>query len=165
MKPRRPISEEEKNLWDEVTQGIKPIHKDRVIAPPSHNRPSRQKIIQRRLQELYQSVGETKGGLPHGESKLIRSRKLVVDGRIDLHGLTQEQAHENLRRFLIHAQLEGKEWVLVITGKGSVHQASILRQEVPRWLDQWSFVTAYMVAKPNDGGTGAFYVRVRRQKT
>jgi DNA-nicking Smr family endonuclease len=50
--------------------------------------------------------------------KLARGR-LPIDGRIDLHGLTQSEAHNLLFGFLARAHERGLRHVLVITGKGS----------------------------------------------
>ncbi len=164
MRKRRPISEQEKKLWDEYMQGVKPLISEQVPLDYPKRPLSRQLIVQRRLSELYQSVREPMGNALVRDSKLMRSRKVVVEARLDLHDMTKSQAQEQLKKFLIHAQLHGKEWVLVITGKGSVTHKSVLREEVPIWLDQWSLVTAYMVSKPQDGGSGALYVRLRKLK-
>jgi DNA-nicking Smr family endonuclease len=50
--------------------------------------------------------------------KLARGR-LPIDGRIDLHGLTQSEAHNLLFGFLARAHERGLRHVLVITGKGA----------------------------------------------
>ena len=41
-----------------------------------------------------------------------------IDARVDLHGLTQAQAHDLLVRFVRTASRQGARVVLVITGKG-----------------------------------------------
>lgn len=166
MSKRRPITENEKSLWNQATQGIKPMDRDRITVEGQKRPLTRQIIVQRRLSELYQSIGDvpSSAGMSVNDSKLMRSRKIVVEARVDLHGMTKAQAQQHLKKFLLNAQLHGKEWVLVITGKGSSDHKSVLRQEVPHWLDQWSLVTCYMVAKPQDGGSGALYARVRKLK-
>lgn len=162
---RRDISKEEESLWRESTQGVKKLEKDRVAVTPSSRPIPRHQIQQRQMSELYQSIAAQNQDYLSVTSKQSRSRKVAIEGRIDLHGLTQQQAQEKLQKFFIQAQLAHKEWVLVITGKGSITNKSVLRQVVPQWLDQWPIVTAYMVAKPIDGGNGALYVRVRRQSS
>src|SRR5207249_10926062 len=68
--------------------------------------------------------------------RLARGRA-GIDARIDLHGLTQAEAHGALVRFLRTRRAEGARIVLVITGKGlrgSDDQRGVLRRQVPLWL-------------------------------
>ena len=97
--------------------------------------------------------------------KLAKGR-LALSGRIDLHGLTQGEAHGLLHSFLYRAHAGGMRHVLVITGKGSsLGSDGILRQAVPHWFATPSFrplVSAYEFAHRTHGGDGAIYVRLRR---
>jgi DNA-nicking Smr family endonuclease len=97
--------------------------------------------------------------------KLAKGR-LALSGRIDLHGLTQGEAHGLLHSFLYRAHASGLRHVLVITGKGSsLGSDGILRQAVPHWFATPSFrplVSAYEFAHRSHGGDGAIYVRLRR---
>jgi DNA-nicking Smr family endonuclease len=92
--------------------------------------------------------------------------KLPIGGRIDLHGLTQGEAHGLLHSFLHRAHAAGLRHVLVITGKGaSFGSDGILRQAVPHWFATPAFrtlVSAYDFAHQAHGGAGAIYVRLRR---
>ncbi|NNE82945.1 MAG: hypothetical protein HKN28_03145, partial [Alphaproteobacteria bacterium] len=58
--------------------------------------------------------------------------------------------------------------VLVITGKGSVREGGgILRRRLPDWLNQSicrPHVLAFATARPEHGGSGAFYVLLRRRR-
>ena len=97
--------------------------------------------------------------------KLAKGR-LALSGRIDLHGLTQGEAHGLLHAFLCRAHAQGMRHVLVITGKGSsIGSDGILRNAVPHWFSTPSFrplVSAYEFAHRAHGGDGAIYVRLRR---
>ena len=97
--------------------------------------------------------------------KLAKGR-LALSGRIDLHGLTQGEAHGLLHGFLYRAHANGLRHVLIITGKGSsLGSDGILRQAVPHWFATPSFrplVSAYEFAHRSHGGDGAIYVRLRR---
>lgn len=105
----------------------------------------------------------------------LRRGKMPIDGRIDLHGMTLMQAHPALIGFLRTAHSDGKRLVLVITGKGRAERGNghfqarrgALRHEVPQWLRQPPL--AHMVlqiqpAQQKDGGAGAYYVYLRRQR-
>lgn len=98
---------------------------------------------------------------------LSRGRK-EIDGRLDLHGMTQTRAHRALLSFLHRAQDNGMTFVLVITGKGKAgvdSERGVLRRQVPHWLGLPEFrglVVGFEEAHIGHGGEGALYVRVRR---
>jgi DNA-nicking Smr family endonuclease len=105
---------------------------------------------------------------------LARGRA-VVDGVLDLHGMSQAEAHHALRGFLVQAQMQGFRLVIVITGKGGrappddadwFHETGVLRRLVPHWLrepDLRSTVLGFEEAGHGHGGAGALYVRLRRR--
>ena len=104
--------------------------------------------------------------------KVVRGVK-AIDARIDLHGLTQHQAHDRLRGFLYQAQARQHKLVLVITGKGGgsarayMDERGVLRRMVPQWLsmpDLRTVVIGYEEAHASHGGAGALYVRIRRKR-
>lgn len=100
--------------------------------------------------------------------KLVRG-KLPLEGRLDLHGLTQDQAHGRLTRFIATSAEAGKRCVLVITGKGlkPTGETGVLRQAVPRWLNSAELrplVLAIRYAQAKDGGEGALYVLLKRRR-
>ncbi|MBY6264674.1 DNA mismatch repair protein MutS [Azospirillum sp. 412522] len=97
----------------------------------------------------------------------FRRGELEIDGRIDLHGMTQAQAHTALASFVHRAWNEGRRCVLVITGKGSFGSLGVLRQATPRWLGDPALrpmVLAIQPAQPKDGGDGALYVLIKRRR-
>jgi DNA-nicking Smr family endonuclease len=93
--------------------------------------------------------------------------KLAIEGRVDLHGMTQSEAHGLLLSFLQRAHASGVRYVLVITGKGfSSGGDGILRRQVPAWLSTPPFralVSSHDVSARHHGGEGALYVRLRRK--
>lgn len=99
--------------------------------------------------------------------------KQQIDARLDLHGLTQHEAHGALLRFLKSASVRDARLVLVITGKGKradsdgERERGVLRRQVPQWLGLPEFrqyVVGFEDAHIAHGGEGALYVRVRRVK-
>lgn len=98
-------------------------------------------------------------------AKKIAKGRLPIEDRIDLHGLTQNEAYARLLRFIESRQRNGVRTVLVITGKGSRGEG-VLRQAVPRWLAENDFrkmVIGHHESHQNHGGTGAIYVRLRKR--
>ncbi|MGB3417580.1 MAG: Smr/MutS family protein [Mesorhizobium sp.] len=100
--------------------------------------------------------------------KLSRGR-LPIEGRVDLHGLTQQEAYSLLFSFLYRAHAGGVRYVLVITGKGSSSGGDgVLRRSVPAWLSTPAFrhlVSSHDHASRRHGGSGALYVRLRRTRS
>ena len=106
--------------------------------------------------------------------KLVKG-KMEIEGTIDLHGLTADQAKIKLITFINHSYSLGKRLIIVITGKGK-HKGfdefqrpinGVLRQNLPEWLSGPQVsnkVLQVTQAQPKHGGAGAFYVYLRRQR-
>jgi DNA-nicking Smr family endonuclease len=103
--------------------------------------------------------------------KRVARGNAPIEARIDLHGLTQSEAHRALLGFLRRAQADGARIVLVVTGKGGVgahddgSERGVLRRQVPHWLRLSEFrtlVVGFESAGAGHGGAGALYVRLRR---
>ncbi len=94
----------------------------------------------------------------------LRRGRYAVKAEIDLHGMTSDQAHQELRQFLAEALRDRLQCVRVIHGKGlrSGQRGPVLKLNVNRWLRQWDDVLAFVSAPARDGGTGALYVLLRR---
>ncbi|MDX9689655.1 MAG: hypothetical protein EOM37_06250 [Proteobacteria bacterium] len=91
---------------------------------------------------------------------------VVIEARTDLHGHTEQEAHEKLVSFLQQAYQRGRRVVLVITGKGT-NNGSVLRQNIPRWCDVSplsQIVLAIRSAAAHHGGEGAYYIVLRKQE-
>jgi DNA-nicking Smr family endonuclease len=99
--------------------------------------------------------------------KLSKGR-LPLEGRVDLHGMTQDEAYALLLSFLRRAHDGGIRYVLIITGKGSSSRSEgVLRRAVPHWLSTAPFralISGHDNAARRHGGGGALYVRLRRRQ-
>jgi len=105
-------------------------------------------------------------GIDRANAERLKRGKHPVEARLDLHGMTQDEAHRALASFIRGARASGKRCVLVITGRGSAG-GGVLRAAVPRWLDEPEFrphLLAIATAQPRDGGAGALYVMLRRTR-
>jgi len=98
----------------------------------------------------------------------LKKGRLTIEGRVGLHGMTQDEAYSLLLTLLHRAHAGGIRYVLVITGKGSSSGGDgILRRSVPHWLSTPAFrhlVSSHDHAARNHGGSGALYVRLRRTR-
>jgi DNA-nicking Smr family endonuclease len=106
-------------------------------------------------------------GLDRRSAERLRRGTLRVDARLDLHGMTQDEAHQALAVFLARGEAAGWRCVLVITGKGARGGGGVLRATVPRWLNEWpnrQRLLAFAPAQPKEGGGGALYLLLRRAR-
>lgn len=105
-----------------------------------------------------------KSPLDTRDVKKVRRGKQDIDATIDLHGLTAATAHARLQSFILTAHAMGYRWVLVVTGKGKAGNG-ILRQALPEWISLpplSKIVLGLSQASPAHGGSGAFYLRLRK---
>ena len=107
--------------------------------------------------------------------KRMKSGKLRPEGKLDLHGMTLAVAQPALTRFVLNAQAEGKRLILVVTGKGKSkpsdtvmpNRLGVLKHQVPMWLAMAplsAVVLQVTEANRSHGGSGAYYVYLRRAK-
>lgn len=93
----------------------------------------------------------------------LKMGKIPVQSQLDLHRLIIDQAQDAIQKFMQEAQQKKLRCVRIIHGKG--HKTSdhpILKNKVNNWLRQLHCVLAFCSATPQDGGTGAVYILLRR---
>jgi DNA-nicking Smr family endonuclease len=185
--PGRALGKAETELWRQVTGDVDPLPETHDLvdhpaidsASPPSDKPSAESndaappVSTPPLPPLRpEAVPEpalTHGSAPGLDRRTeinLRRGKVGIEARIDLHGMTQEQAHRALGDFLADQQAAGRRSVLVITGKGA-GGTGILREAVPQWLNQDANrkrIRAFSHAQPKDGGEGALYVLLKRLK-
>jgi DNA-nicking Smr family endonuclease len=175
-RPRRPLRRDERQLWSVVTRSIAPLPGTRRVAedppspapppPPAAPVPTGKPAAPRVVPPV--SSASPPGRLERRLKQRISRGQVEIDARIDLHGLTQAEAHSALARFLASARVRGARVVLVITGKGGPDpERGVLRRQVPLWLRSTHLrdhVIGFETAHVGHGGEGALYVSVRRPK-
>ena len=118
-----------------------------------------------RLPELSHG---TAPGLDRRTEERLRRGEMAIEARLDLHGHTQDEAHRALTAFVERAWRAERRTLLVITGKGRQGAGEgVLQSAVPRWLNAEPLraqVLAFARARPKDGGGGALYILLRRQR-
>ena len=104
-----------------------------------------------------------RAGLPRRVLTDLRRGRWVVQGEIDLHGLTRDEARAALAEFLASALRRGIRCVRVVHGKGlrSPGKVGILKQLSKGWLSQREEILAFCQARANEGGSGALRVLLR----
>jgi DNA-nicking Smr family endonuclease len=108
-------------------------------------------------------------GIDRRTAEKLRRGDMAIDRRLDLHGLTEAAAHAALDRAVAAAWRDCVRVLLVITGKGSIKEGGgVLRRNLPRWLgvgENAAHVLRVESAQPKHGGSGAYYVLLRRHRT
>ncbi len=181
-KRRRVLSSEERVLWTTITKSIAPLRESPASAEDietetaAPTRPAAAKLIRNPSAQPAKKVSlplappAPLAPLGRRMKQRVARGKEAIDGRLDLHGLTQSEAHATLLRFLRTASARGARLVLVITGKGvrgSDGERGVLKRHVPQWLglpEFRAFVIGFEGAHFSHGGEGALYVRVRRAR-
>jgi DNA-nicking Smr family endonuclease len=169
---RRVLSPEERVLWATVTKSIAPMRETAAGADEAKTAPARPVMPVAKPDRAAPVPSEKKlpplAPLGRRMKKQVARGKQQIDGRLDLHGLTQSEAHGALLRFLRTASARDARLVLIITGKGAREGQSergVLKRKVPQWLSLPEFrvlVVGFEDAHVAHGGEGALYVRIRR---
>lgn len=103
-------------------------------------------------------------GLDRASAERLKRGRYPIEARLDLHGMTQAEAHRALHGFIAGSRSIGRRVVLVITGHGRA-SGGILKSAVPRWLNEPDLrrhVLAITPAQQRDGGAGALYLLLRK---
>lgn len=189
MSRRKPrgLSPEEKTLWSKVVETADPhktpqtLFTDAPILTPIKETPKPTPIApfkigqKSRPSQTAMPAPSTPVAMDKRAFTRMKRGKMSPDTKIDLHGMTQEEAHPALINTLLNAHAAGKRLVLVVTGKGKAKdtggpipvRTGILKHAVPQWLKQAplkQIVLQTNQANQSHGGSGALYVYLRRQR-
>ena len=116
--------------------------------------------------------------LPNKDNKVLNQKSFKIRS-IDLHGYTLEQANKNIEEFIYKSYKEKIDKLIVVTGKGLHSQnekdpyvskdLSILKYSVPEFIENnknlMNIISEIREANIKDGGTGAFYIYLKVNKT
>src|SRR5205807_8439885 len=74
-------------------------------------------------------------GIDRATAERLKRGRYPVEARLDLHGMTQAEAHRAMADFISRSRARGRRCLLVITGHGRMG-GGILKAAVPRWLGE-----------------------------
>jgi len=178
------------HLWRAVTESARPLRHKRArkglqreeipgdmkagISAPKHSPRvavgnARKPALTSTLPTLHPGAAP---GVDRATAARLRRGEITIDGTLDLHGMTQKEAHAALLGRIARAHTLGQRCLLVITGKGERtdqdgRETGVLRANVPRWLNEApvrAHILAFAPARPRHGGAGALYVLLRRAR-
>ncbi len=168
MVRKRSLTEEEKLLWKYVTRNDTPLVigmvEEEIIKPEKTKiaKPPVEKTQPKNQPPKTKSKGDY-SGIDKNTATRFKRGESPIDATLDLHGMTQLKAHSAFISFFQKHLKADSRRLLVITGKGS----GILQQAFPKWLDSPDIsghVLAYDEAKAKHGGSGAYYILLKRKR-
>ncbi len=188
MRRPRNLSPEERHLWQHVAHGVTPLHAQKEWEREKENLFPAKTTMGPPKKQIPASHHKTPPHVPkparaatHNQTvngtvaRRLRKGRAQIDGRLDLHGMRQAEAHDALTSFIFRARDHGKRCVLIITGKGSKGAGhsnpyetpgpGVLRTRLRQWIAQEPlrrFCYGIEEAHPRHGGSGAFYVFIRK---
>lgn len=160
----RKARSEERALWHRAMHDVQPLHRERRA--PIDDAPELEVVLgsERSPPPIPSPAhGRALGReLDRRTAQRLKRGQMPIEARLDLHGMTQAEAHEALARFIARSHAAGLRAVIVITGKSGV-----LHGAVPRWLEEGenrACILGSARAQPQHGGAGALYLLLRRQR-
>ena len=126
----------------------------------------------------WENFISNKEKLPDKDNNL-KEKKIIKTKLIDLHGYTLEQANKTIEQFILHSFSKNVGKIIVVTGKGLHSQneknpyvskdLSILKYSVPQFINNNNELTKIIneikEAEIEDGGEGAFYIYLKKNKS
>ena len=126
--------------------------------------------------DWYKFINSTEK-LPNKDFKYKKNKILKIRS-IDLHGYTLDEANKTIEDFIIEAFSKNINKLIIVTGK-CLHSEnekdpyvskdlSILKYSVPEFISNnaslMSMINEITDAKIEDGGAGAFYIYLKKNK-
>ena len=174
------LSDDDLKAWEEFSNKIKkipkmdhknPILKNNVTKTFIDNPKFEKKEIRTKAtkeQTEFHNVNEN--AIDKKTLRDLKRGKIRPEATLDLHGLRRKEAHIRVLNF-IEASIKSKlRLVLIITGKGNkfsnLGEVGVLKKELPQWISQSSQsnnILAVFPAALNHGGSGAYYIYIRKK--
>src|SRR5215469_3773414 len=135
----RKAKSDDRALWRAAMRDVERLHTqdEPVLAPrvkeprPEPPRGSSLPRMRGRLKEGAAAAPPSVAGIDRRTAQRLKRGQMPIEARLDLHGMTQAEAHDALARFIVRSHGAGLRLVIVITGKSGV-----LHGAVPRWLEE-----------------------------
>jgi len=154
-------------LWSEAMRDVTPLPGSRAgSSPPLQCAPDRAEAGPAPSQ-VDQPLDRF-AGIDRANAERLKRGLHAIEARLDLHGMTQAEAHRELIGFVVASHEVGRRCVLIITGRGlGPDGPGVLKNAVPRWLEEAGLrrrILAVAGAQPRHGGAGALYLLLRRRR-
>jgi DNA-nicking Smr family endonuclease len=116
--------------------------------------------------ESGETLSYTAPGVQDRVLRQLRRGAFRLDAELDLHGLNRDKARAAVVAFIAECRARDHRCVRVIHGKGngSPNSGPVIKRLLDGWLRKLRDVLAFCSARPQDGGSGAIYVLLRRHQ-
>jgi DNA-nicking Smr family endonuclease len=170
------------SIFRQALQGVQPLHHETPPSRPKRpSKPDAQTLARRAAamghgeQQEGQMLSDTQAMLnPVASEAFLSHRQATLQHRVfeqlktgklrwyeavDLHGCSIEEARIAVLQVIDMARQANQNVIKIVHGKGP---QAILKTYVNGWLRQHREVLAFVSATPEQGGTGAVLVLIRR---
>jgi DNA-nicking Smr family endonuclease len=163
-------------LFRAAMAGVKPLEGKKSAKKPAIPRPQAEESLPAQERPLA-ALGVTKAPAPQvfdrDVDRALAKGKRRPEAKLDLHGMTLVAAERAVTQFLAESTEQSLKVVLIVTGKGTRLEGGRvfggrIRAEFPGWLERpenRTRVAGVRAAHPRHGGSGAFYVLLRRRSS
>ncbi|MCP3679496.1 MAG: DNA mismatch repair protein MutS [Gammaproteobacteria bacterium] len=179
------ISDTDKKLFQRLCRDVKPLKATRRV----HHKPARVPVPPTRQSSAFaeeisdssinyplsptewvgkeQRLTFTANGVQNRVMQRLRRGQYPITSTLDLHGHTIKEAAQLTEQFLRCAWRDHHYCLRIIHGKGLAHtnRHAVLKSQLNHWLKQHPLVLAFCSAPDNDGGGGALYLLICRQRS
>ncbi len=172
MKNKYSLNEEEIHLFQQSVTGTKRINQDTVLHSPRRKKISYiapERVQQEQIDASYYFSDEfqpnldtegptryVRGDTNHYELKKLRRGDYSPELFLDLHGLTQMQAKQEIGALIAACRREHVYCACIMHGHGK----HILKQQTPLWLAQHPDIIAFHQAPKEWGGNAALLMLI-----
>ena len=132
--------------------------------------------ITKKDKQDWENFVNSKEKIPNKDTQ-AQNTKIFKTKKIDLHGLTLNEANKVIENFINKAYLEKISKLIVITGKGlhsenekdpyKSKKLGILKYSMPEYIksnkELMKFINEIKDADIEDGGSGAFYIFLKKK--
>lgn len=178
---KKPIQDDDIELFRQAVADTTPLRSLRIVPPAPKRAPvarqSQQDDDAISIDMLFgefdpveldadEQLSYRRTGLPTRQFAKLRRGQFTIEAQLDLHGYTRDKAKTTLSAFLQRCQRQNQCCVRIVHGKGrgSPQRKPVLKAYIAYWLLHWDPVMAYCSARNVDGGTGALYVLLKKQR-
>lgn len=157
-------------LWQEAVRNVRPLRNGgatKAQEPPRESVVAWARVERGRTLSPPMPPLDRFAGIDRANAERLKRGLHRIEARLDLHGMTQAEAHGTLSDFVAASRAAGRRCVLVITGRGLGQSGpGVLKSSVPRWLEEPELrrhILAIAPAQAQHGGPGATYLLLRRR--
>ena len=170
MKARDPDdkNQDDPELFDQAMRDVKRLGHNQAASRPAQTAPvPAPSASQEIASEFGEELRYLRPGIQASSLQKLRRGHFPIEAILDLHGRTLVEASSQLRQFLQESQTAGRSAVRIVHGKGlgSIAHQPVLKSRVRQLLQEITFVLAFCSARPQEGGTGAVDVLLKKNRS